>query len=1562
MTKPDRRRKHASILFSTSVIALTGFPQVAGAQTNPCAGNTAEICVVNNSATVGDIAPDRAIRINNSGTIGAITQDTPGYLVIDNRAGGTIGSVTFAGTVHPSQLPLPPAHAPSAPLLIGNVLINAGTITGDAHITPGGVFVNAGGQVKGSLVSAFDPFAPMTSAFFINRAGGMGVEGSVNFGGLNDYYITSFAASGSLDLGAARPATFERSGAEALGATTIVNLTGTSQNFQLWGDGIVVNKGTINSGPAFAIDPARPFRLSALGYGGIADLKREIFLPADPIFGFIGIAYDGALTSVINEGTINGDVSLRTARFENKGGIYLWSSDLGTLIFGAADKDFTFINTGSIRMEDTGQRGGPDVLQLQHAVNLVSALDSTVPKAVTIVNDDEIYGGLTFNGIASEFIFDNSGEITMGNNPNFLDRAVEISIGRLNGLLHGDDDVDVLADKVTVTNSGILKGGMDIEAVAKTFSFVNNGTISQDDNDAEAEALQIEITGFDVQGTDDEIDAESVSVVNNGTIKGTVQLGEMEATAVTFTNSGTITRDATPAAAFAQGYSGVEIEQETILGSTLTFTNSGTISTADYAGTAVSLSAEAGDVGSGNPGALTANANIAVVNSGTIRSSGGSYFTPGQLADLTSNDLVADFAAGLVARVDAEGTGAITITNTATGVINSRALSHIGLPNGPQLIPDQAANTGGLAVVAAGGNVSIVNNGTILGGQSGALILPNGIVIKPLADVNFDNVIGGAIDTFDSVDIVLNGATGVIEGGIALREGDDIIENYGSIIGNVFLGAGNDTFIQSLLGRFEGIADGGAGEDTLAFDITGATYTGAIDPVLRAKFINFEIEKLIGTGTVVANEEIAVSEGGSLTLDEGSDLDVGAGNTAISGSGTVGETLANKGTVTGDIDMRGGDNSVTNQGTVNGDVAAGDGNNSFANAADGTIAGDVSFGNGANILANQGTIAGNVALGNGGNSFTNAGHVQGDIDFGSGNDELVLIGDWAIGGGVNGGAGTDIVQATFPAQTVNEDDLPILDLSGFQQIEQFNVNGGTGKIGGTATFEEIAVNSGRLIGAADSIINANVDVAAGGTFGSAGTVNGDIAVGAGGTLSPGASPAVMNITGNVSLVAGSNTFFEMTPTISDAIVIDGTLVIADGARLTLTGNRPLTPGLAYDLITATDGITGSFATSNIDKAATVLGFIRQTDEAIQLLGTFQLHGGANPQVARTTDYLNALLIGGGASNALLDTVPGLVGADGFGDEAALGRLHPEAYASASQIGVENGLALAKAARAVTFGAHREEPGFFGFGQGFGSWRRLQANAGRGTTGANVHASGILGGLGYGNAQFALGAFVGRVDSSQKARAIGASTDADGIIAGIVGKAKLGGLALSASWSIDRSSADTERTLVGGAKASSHYRLRGWVADVAVGYGVEIGGGWSLSPEVGFTHVSSRRGAVQEAGAGVFDLDVDGRRQKASFVTGRINLEGDAAARLVPWLSAGVRQQTSGRATFATARFDNAATGFTVPGTQRSKTLATVDAGVSWNLSAGVSLYGTVGSEFGGESSGQNANAGLRIKF
>ncbi|WP_237234880.1 autotransporter outer membrane beta-barrel domain-containing protein [Sphingobium sp. EP60837] len=257
---------------------------------------------------------------------------------------------------------------------------------------------------------------------------------------------------------------------------------------------------------------------------------------------------------------------------------------------------------------------------------------------------------------------------------------------------------------------------------------------------------------------------------------------------------------------------------------------------------------------------------------------------------------------------------------------------------------------------------------------------------------------------------------------------------------------------------------------------------------------------------------------------------------------------------------------------------------------------------------------------------------------------------------------------------------------------------------------------------------------------------------------------------------------------------------------------------------------------------------------------------------------------------------------------------------------------------------------------------MASDATIGTSRANVSTYGALAGVGVGNEDASLGTYVGYIDARQQIGALAARTEAGGILAGVVAQGTAGGFQIAASLSYDGSKADTHRTLFGGSKVNSHYRLRSWTADLSLGHAFALDQNWTIAPEIGITHISSRRSGANESGDAVWALGVEARRTKATFLRGALELHGSAEARISPWLSAGVLHQLSRRRTFATAAYTGVADGLTVAGSDSSETLATVGAGASLKVSATAALFFGANSKFGAESSGQSATVGFRVRF
>lgn len=1120
--------------------------------------------------------------------------------------------------------------------------------------------------------------------------------------------------------------------------------------------------------------------------------------------------------------------------------------------------------------------------------------DSRMIDTVTISNKGVIRGGLSATLYAKDVSFSNDGVIERGN---VYQASVSLNVGQSYNAIR-----DVNADRVTIVNTGTLSNGLFAGAMSKAVSFSNSGTINSNYGGGTISVDQYAHYTWDQkQGLYGSIDQESLSFANSGTLNGHASLSSA-ATAITVANSGTID-------ASTKGLSGVtdnaalSLETSSLGSQTIAFTNSGRIVTDRLGAGAVVIESSArsaeqrmnGYEDGAVPIAGAPTSTITVTNSGTLGANGGATYNPAIPAPYPWYPSIPE-SLNLVAglSIHASSGGLSSIAVTnAAGGVISATAPTL---NSADMTPAVGLETiGSTAFVASANEISLINAGTIQGLAGGSV--PTGMAAQlPGSDADFaGKFLAGAIQTIGSVDRITNLSTGVIIGSVDLGAFDDQMANYGRIDGNVYLGEGNDSFTHGIRATQNGMVDGGAGTNALTIDITGG---GLLDQTVLNKFVNFESPSITGAGTITTSGALAID---SLILRDAK-LTLGAGQTLQTASDT-----------------------------------------------------SIVFASGTNILTNLGTIKGGLSFAGGTNSVVNRGSIAGPINLGNGNSEFTIAAGSSVSGPVVAGGADDLLILAAGGTDINPQEIRLAGFTGFERTRQDN---GTLALSGDYRTGTLTIAGGRFIGRAGSLVNAGaIVVNQGATFGSAGTVNGNILVQ--GTLSPGASPGTMTVNGNVALSGSSTSLFEMTPSVSDKLVINGGLTIAQGATLTLTGTRPATSG-TYQLVTASNGITGSFTA--INKAPTIVGFVRQNSRSIDLISQFTLVSGANGQVTRTVDYLNSLLVAGTATNGILQAAPSLLLADDSVNVAAVSRLNAESYASASQIGIENGLAIAAALRTASTDVQPDDAGLFTFGQGLGGWRRLPGRAQLGTAQANISTYGALAGIGFGSQTASIGAFVGYIDARQQIAALQARTKADGMIAGAIAQAKLDGFTIAASVSHDASKADTNRTLLNGDRLSSHYRLRSWTADLSIGHAFDLPDGMMLQPEIGFTHISSRRGDALETGNVAWALDVDGRRTKANFLRGAVQLRSNTEAMVSPWLSAGVLHQLSGRSPMATASYVGVPSGFTINGAGRSDTLATVGAGVNVRLSPTGTLFLGANSEFGAQSSGQGATVGYRIRF
>jgi hypothetical protein len=978
-------------------------------------------------------------------------------------------------------------------------------------------------------------------------------------------------------------------------------------------------------------------------------------------------------------------------------------------------------------------------------------------------------------------------------------------------------------------------------------------------------------------------------------------------------------------------------------------------------------------------------------------------------------------SATLTGTVDGgEGTDSLIIDATGGGTVNGNQFlnferfSQTGQGNvtySGAFNFDTLGVAGGSVTVAAGQTLTSTGAVTITGTDAAETVTNNGTIAGSVA-------LGGGDDRFVNA--------GLVQGAVALGDGNDsFVEGAGSrVVGGVDGGAGTNLYTALLSGdraglgqrsNFQQLAVTGTGTLSLtldqSFDTVALAGTG-----LNVALAGYRIGAVTGTD---AAEQLRVDgDIAMVSLGGGDDLlalgtanaagryDGGTGNdtlrftanapVVLSGVATGFENVALTGnalTVTGSLGSQAaplgfgdGDLSLTvaKGATLAGVIDLGAGNDALRLAAGSVLLGTVTGGsgndsatlelagnqtlaagtlNGFETLATEGT--GNLTLTgtqayaqiNAATDLTIASGsslTAGQVAFTTGNQRFTIAGTFA--GAVDGGAGTDTIALSGGTAAA-----PVA-FTNVANVEALAMTGGYATVSGNASFGSVDMASGRLVGLAGSTMAATQFlVRQGATFGSAGTVNGNVNVA--GILSPGASPGTMTVNGNVTLASGSLSYFELTPTVSDKLIVNGGLTIGSGSTLQIVSSGALRPGTSYDLIVASGGISGSY--SNVLKPSDLFGFIVQRADRIQLLGQFLGDARFSPQVARSIDYANATLAKQPATSTLFAALPSLLTISGASNPRGFAQVTPEAYASAAQIGVDNALGLVQAARGPAFATTREDAGVFTFAQTLGQWHTLGADMGQGTSAAQTRGYGFLGGVGYGDRQWMIGAFGGWLDTRQQVAPLAASTRADGVVAGVHGRYSMpNGFGFGASIVYDGAQARTTRALPGTASAFGRYDLHSWTSDLSVHYAAELAEGWSLTPRAGLTYLRTRRAGVGETGGSPFALTVARRDLVAGFADAGVTFgrsdASDAAFR--PFVTLGARYQIEGNRAVALGGYAGGGEGLVALGAARAPLVGTATGGVAYRFANGVDLYATGSAQTGRDDHQETITAGLRLRF
>ncbi len=1477
---------------------------------------------------------DNKGRIASSGDV-AIGSDNYAIATITNRADGTI------------------AGSGTAIRISGGTLDNAGTITGTVDLGSSwndrsfssATYSARGGTIAGDLLFG------RGDDTLIAYDDVTGVSGTIDGGDGTDTYVHARETTGTVTLGTALPRGFEVEGVRTLGADTVVTIAAAAPvatGLSVFGDGAIVNTADIT--------------------GQVTTYRNDDWSSSStPV-----------LAGFTNRATLHDGFDGRVLRFENDAGgvITAQTASQAGAVNLSQGETLEFVNAGRI---DRGARR--------------SAVGAYAQTVVTARNSGAISGGF-------EASTQTSGDMTA---------PQPMAVSLVNSGTISTDRSAAAIELYAIDGAGIIDANVTLD---------NGGTIEA--TGAGGNAAYLASYGYSqnnlpLSGT------RQIAITNSGTIRandgGTVLTNPffpgLDQThtdigaglllfaddTITITNTATGTIEATGALSSAV----------LVSGGALDLTNAGTVRgggsfTAQNYGT-TSTVAGAIDTQFAGDGAR-------IVNTGTIIgaiATGAGDDRIENYGTLTGDVFLGDGDDTFLHRASATLTGTVDAGNGLDGLI-------IDATAGGTVRASQFVNFERFSQIGAGAvdYVGAFQSDTI-GVAGGTIAVAAGDTLSSTGPVTITGSDGA--ETVDNA--------GTIAGAVELGAGDDTyVDSAGSsVLGTLDGGAGVDTYRVALSGDrsgigarsgFEQLAVTGNGAlaltldqsfDTVALAGTGLALTlagntvGAVTGSDAAETLDVDgdIPRVaLGAG----NDTLALgttTAAGSYAGGTGSDTlrFTAAAPATLTGIASGFETIALTGnalTVTGTLGASGdmatlGDGAQTlllaNGGTIAGTVDLGAGNDNFSLAPGGTLAGTVAGGAGDDIatvtLAGDRTLAAALtgfetlaSTGTGTLTLTGAqryGQVLSGTDLtvandgslttstlrmGAGNARLTIAGGFA--GAVDGGAGTDTVAVSGGSASAP---VAFTDVAG---VEAFGMSAGYATVAGNAALGAVNLGGGRLVGLANSTLTASrFDVASGATFGSAGTVNGNVVVA--GTLSPGASPGIMTVNGNVTLAGGSLSVFELTPTVSDKLVVNGALQIAGGATLQIVPVGTLRAGTSYDLITASGGITGGFTT--VTKPVSLFGVIVQRADRIQLLGQFLTDARFSAQVARSIAYANATLAVQPATSTLFDSLPALVEASGASNARGFAQLTPEAYASATQLGIDHALSLAQVARSNALATDRDDAGAFTFAQTIGQWHTLQGDAAQGSNAARAQSYGFLGGVGYGDRGWMVGAFGGYLNGRQQIGALGARTRADGVVAGVHGRYGAdSGWGFSASLLYDGGKARTDRALPGTVAASGRYDLHSWVSDIAASYGIETGEGWSLRPRVGVTYIRTTRAAVAEGGGSAFALQVAQDRHVAGFADAGLTFArsdaSDAAFR--PSVTLGARYQIEGQRADALAGYAGGGLGLTAVGAQRSELVGTAAGGVAYRLPSGLDLFASASAQTGRDDHQETITAGVRLRF